>query len=159
MSNSLLTSETKFVKLFPSLLELSDNYQHAVYVPKIDEMKPLSNQNQLSVKLSQEDKQKLEIDTISNKVKNSSSILSARRSKSLHRKMGTLTSDSRLSLDNQRHSVNKENVFFKFGGSIDRQLTTKFIPLIRQESSSVVASEKYNCLIQSNYGKSRQLKL
>jgi len=64
---------------------------------------------------------------------------------------------SRLSLDKKHW--NKENNFFKFEDGIQKQLSTKFIPLIRQESSSVIMSEKYNCVVQSSYGKNHSLNL
>lgn len=52
MNESLSTSQTKFVKLFPTLLELSQNYNAESFVPQIEDIAALRTPTALSVKIS-----------------------------------------------------------------------------------------------------------
>ena len=54
MTESLLTSDTKFVKLFPQLAELGENYKESVFVPLIKDIKPLSTNHKLNAYIKRE---------------------------------------------------------------------------------------------------------
>lgn len=49
MSDSLTTPHAKFLQLFPSLIELSENYIADSYVPQISDLLPLSIPSTLNV--------------------------------------------------------------------------------------------------------------
>ena len=110
MNESLSTSQTKFVKLFPTLLELSQNYKAETFVPHIEDIAALRTPTALCVKISPMYPNQLEIEILppERKVKKSPSISTDRGSTPKKRKAVSL---SRLSGD---HRHNKENVFFKF---------------------------------------------